>query len=185
MSLSSVFVNRFVKIRPFPAVLRLFPGVFLFLSVNTVERVKEHFSDFRSLVFLHLRKLSRRFRKVALFDCLPDSFNNSVKKVNDFLKNAFLFRFAVASAIFITSYQKINFKTLDRYALRAYNINVRRLDMKQRDLVKLFEKNGWTFYRNGGSHDIYIKGKNSESIPRHKEVNEKLAKSLIKRWGLK
>lgn len=57
--------------------------------------------------------------------------------------------------------------------------------MKQRDLVKLLLKNGWTFYRNGGNHDIYIKGKDSESVPRHKEVNEQLAKSIIKRWGLK
>lgn len=57
--------------------------------------------------------------------------------------------------------------------------------MKQRDLVKLLLKNGWTFYRNGGNHDIYIKGKDSESVPRHKEVNEQLAKSIIKRWDLK
>lgn len=74
---------------------------------------------------------------------------------------------------------------LDKCAFQAYDVGVRGQNMKQRDLIKLFEKNGWTFYRNGGNHDVYIKGKNVESIPRHREVNEQLAKSLIKRWGLK
>ena len=31
--------------------------------------------------------------------------------------------------------------------------------MKRRDLIKLLEKNGWTFLRNGGNHDIYTDGK--------------------------
>lgn len=57
--------------------------------------------------------------------------------------------------------------------------------MKRRDLVKLLEKNGWTFYRNGGGHDIYVKGSDVESIPRHTEIKENLAKAIIKRHGLK
>ena len=55
---------------------------------------------------------------------------------------------------------------------------------KQRDLVNLFEKNGWYFLRHGGDHDIYTNGKDKEKIPRHREINERLAKALIKRWGL-
>lgn len=57
--------------------------------------------------------------------------------------------------------------------------------MKARDLIKLMEKNGWTFCEHGGNHDIYIKDNKKEMIPRHKEINEMLAKSIIKRNNLK
>lgn len=57
--------------------------------------------------------------------------------------------------------------------------------MKRRDLIKLLEKNGWELYRHGGSHDIYKKGTKRETIPRHPEVKESLAKSIIQRNGLK
>lgn len=57
--------------------------------------------------------------------------------------------------------------------------------MKRRELLKLFLKAGWYLKRNGAGHDIYTDGINSEAIPRHPDVNERLAKELIKRWGLK
>lgn len=57
--------------------------------------------------------------------------------------------------------------------------------MKRRDLIKLLEKNGWKLYRNGAGHDIYVKGAESESVPRHSEIKENLAKGIIKRRGLK
>lgn len=57
--------------------------------------------------------------------------------------------------------------------------------MKTKDLVKLLERNGWTFKRHGANHDIYIKGSERESIVRHKETDEELAKAIIKRRGLK
>lgn len=57
--------------------------------------------------------------------------------------------------------------------------------MKTRDLIKLLEKNGWKFKRHGGSHDIYVKGKERESIVRHAETDETLAKAIISRRGLK
>lgn len=57
--------------------------------------------------------------------------------------------------------------------------------MKRRDLVKLLKKNGWTLKRNGASHDIYAKGGDMESVPRHKEIDEDLAKAIISRRGLK
>lgn len=53
--------------------------------------------------------------------------------------------------------------------------------MKRKDLIKLLEHNGWYLKRSGGNHDIYTNGKNTEMIPRHKEVKELLAKSIIKR----
>lgn len=57
--------------------------------------------------------------------------------------------------------------------------------MKRRDFIKLLKRNGWYLKRNGSDHDIYSNGHSSESVPRHPEINEELAKSIIKRQGLK
>lgn len=57
--------------------------------------------------------------------------------------------------------------------------------MKRKDLIKKLEKNGWRKLREGANHDIYTNGKISEPIPRHTEVNELLAKAIIKRQRLK
>jgi len=57
--------------------------------------------------------------------------------------------------------------------------------MKRRDLIKILEDNGWYMKRHGTNHDIYTDGKRREEVPRHTEVNEKLAKAIIKRNGLK
>ncbi len=56
--------------------------------------------------------------------------------------------------------------------------------MKQRDLIKKLESIGFRFERHGGSHDIYRRGNEFEQIPRHKEINERLAKAILKKWGL-
>ena len=56
--------------------------------------------------------------------------------------------------------------------------------MKRNDLVKKLEDSGFIFERHGGSHDIYIKGNVKETIPRHKEINERLAKAILNRNGL-
>ena len=50
-------------------------------------------------------------------------------------------------------------------------------------MIRLLEVNGWYFKRNGGDHDIYTDGKNNIPIPRHSEIKERLAKSIIKRLG--
>lgn len=57
--------------------------------------------------------------------------------------------------------------------------------MKRKDLIKLFIKKGWYLERHGANHDLYTDGKESEPIPRHNEINELLAKAIIKRRGLK
>ena len=57
--------------------------------------------------------------------------------------------------------------------------------MKRRDLIKLLEKNGWTFLRNGANHDIYTDGKAIEPISRQKEIKEAVAKAIIRRRKLK
>jgi mRNA interferase HicA len=56
--------------------------------------------------------------------------------------------------------------------------------MKQRDLIKKLEENGFAFERHGGNHDIYRRGSDIEKIPRHKEINEQLAKMILRKWNL-
>lgn len=56
--------------------------------------------------------------------------------------------------------------------------------MKQRDLVKKLKCVGFRFEKHGGNHDIYRRGSDIEVIPRHKEINEKLAAAIIRKWGL-
>ena len=56
--------------------------------------------------------------------------------------------------------------------------------MRRKVLIKKLEADGFVFERHGGNHDIYVKGCVRETIPRHREVNEKLAKAILKRNGL-
>jgi mRNA interferase HicA len=56
--------------------------------------------------------------------------------------------------------------------------------MKRADLIKKLEDGGFVFERHGGSHDIYVRNGVRETIPRHREVNERLAKAILKRNGL-
>ena len=56
--------------------------------------------------------------------------------------------------------------------------------MKRTDLLKKFYKKGWWILREGGSHTIITNGTETEAIPRHKEVDEKLAKAIIRRREL-
>ncbi len=57
--------------------------------------------------------------------------------------------------------------------------------MKRRDLIKKLETDGWHIERNGANHDIYRKGNNTEMIPRHTEIKEQMAQTIIKKWRLK
>ena len=56
--------------------------------------------------------------------------------------------------------------------------------MKQRELIKQLESVGFRFVRHGGNHDIYKRGEAEEKIPRHREINERLARAILKKWGL-
>lgn len=55
--------------------------------------------------------------------------------------------------------------------------------MKRKDLIKNIEKQGAVFIRHGGNHDWYSNPitKISQPIPRHNDINEYLAKSIIKK----
>ena len=54
--------------------------------------------------------------------------------------------------------------------------------MKRKILIKKLESVGFRFERHGGNHDIYVCGENREEIPRHKEINERLARAILKKW---
>lgn len=55
--------------------------------------------------------------------------------------------------------------------------------MKQRALIKQLEELGFKFDRHGGNHDIYVRDNDIEKIPRHKEINEILAKAILRKWS--
>jgi mRNA interferase HicA len=59
--------------------------------------------------------------------------------------------------------------------------------VKHRDLVKKIEELGCLFIRHGGNHDWYPNPttKISQPVPRHREVNEYLAKSILKKLSNK
>jgi mRNA interferase HicA len=54
--------------------------------------------------------------------------------------------------------------------------------MKRRDLLRHLERSGCTLLREGASHSVYVnraKGKSS-TIPRHREINEFLARKICR-----
>jgi mRNA interferase HicA len=52
--------------------------------------------------------------------------------------------------------------------------------MKRRQLEKCLSELGWWFVSHGGAHDHWTNGKICESVPRHSEINENLARKIIK-----
>jgi predicted RNA binding protein YcfA (HicA-like mRNA interferase family) len=55
--------------------------------------------------------------------------------------------------------------------------------LKRRELIRKLEEIGCVLVRHGASHDWYTntKTKQSQPVPRHGEIHEGLAKSLIKK----
>ena len=54
--------------------------------------------------------------------------------------------------------------------------------MKRADLIRQLEKLGCVFIRHGANHDWYQnpRSKVSQPVPRHREINERLARHIIK-----
>jgi len=54
--------------------------------------------------------------------------------------------------------------------------------MKRRDLIKRIEGFGSQLLRHGGKHDIYHNPKTgaTQPVPRHKEINEILARKIVR-----
>jgi mRNA interferase HicA len=48
-------------------------------------------------------------------------------------------------------------------------------------LERTLRQLGWYFLRHGGKHDVWTNGAREEAIPRHTEINEKLAQAILRR----
>ena len=58
--------------------------------------------------------------------------------------------------------------------------------MKRRDLIRHLEKYGCEFLREGANHTVYVNRieKKVTTIPRHREIDENLAKKICKDLGI-
>jgi len=55
--------------------------------------------------------------------------------------------------------------------------------VKRRELERRLRELGWTFQRHGGKHDVWVNadGSLTEFVPRHAEINERLAQVILRR----
>jgi mRNA interferase HicA len=53
--------------------------------------------------------------------------------------------------------------------------------MERRELERQLRGLGWRFVRHGGKHDVWSDGAREELLPRHAEINEKLATAILSR----
>lgn len=52
--------------------------------------------------------------------------------------------------------------------------------MKSRDLKKKLKLLGWWKLREGSRHEVWTNGNIQEQIPRHREIDEILAKKILR-----
>ncbi len=54
--------------------------------------------------------------------------------------------------------------------------------MKRVDLIRHLERHGGEFLREGGNHSVYVNraARKSSSVPRHREINEFLARKICR-----
>jgi mRNA interferase HicA len=52
--------------------------------------------------------------------------------------------------------------------------------VKKKDLERKLEKLGWWLKRHGAKHDLWTNGQDEETVPRHPEINELLARKILK-----
>jgi mRNA interferase HicA len=53
--------------------------------------------------------------------------------------------------------------------------------MRRKKLEIELKKLGWWLLRHGGKHDVWTDGNRQEPIPRHSDINEKLARSILRK----
>jgi predicted RNA binding protein YcfA (HicA-like mRNA interferase family) len=58
--------------------------------------------------------------------------------------------------------------------------------LKRRDLIRHLEQHGCELLREGGNHSVYINRplRKVSTIPRHREINEFLARKICKDLGV-
>ena len=55
------------------------------------------------------------------------------------------------------------------------------MPMSGKEMIRLYEQNGWKVIRQKGSHVRLKKGSESETIPNHKELKKGTEQALLKR----
>jgi len=55
------------------------------------------------------------------------------------------------------------------------------IEVKRRELERQLRDLGWRFLRHGHKHDVGTDGERQEAVPRHAEINDKLAKVILSR----
>jgi len=53
--------------------------------------------------------------------------------------------------------------------------------VKKRDLESMLKALGWRLLREGGGHEIWTNGEMTEPVPRHREIEERLASKIIRK----
>jgi mRNA interferase HicA len=53
--------------------------------------------------------------------------------------------------------------------------------MKRRELEARLRAFDWRLLRHGGNHDVWTDGERLEYVPRHAEINESLARKILKK----
>lgn len=54
------------------------------------------------------------------------------------------------------------------------------MPLSGKEMLRLYERNGWVFLRQKGSHVIVAKGSETECIPMHKELGIGMEAKLLK-----
>jgi mRNA interferase HicA len=57
--------------------------------------------------------------------------------------------------------------------------------VKRRELEASLRELGWAFLRHGGNHDVWSNGDRLEYVPRHAEINENLARKILRKAATK
>jgi len=57
--------------------------------------------------------------------------------------------------------------------------------VKRRELEEALRKVGWRFLRHGAKHEVWTDGERQEPVPRHPDINEKLARAILRRASRK
>ena len=58
------------------------------------------------------------------------------------------------------------------------------MSVKRMDIIKLFERNGFSLLGEGGNHSIYTNGEKTIPLKRHKQFDRITANELCKQAGL-
>jgi mRNA interferase HicA len=57
--------------------------------------------------------------------------------------------------------------------------------VRRRELESQLRELGWVFLRHGGNHDVWTDGERLEYVPRHVEINENLARKILRKAASK